>query len=948
MKKLTTIILIFVATISSIFAQTPNSFKYQTVVRDAASYIIADHNVGFKISIIQNDASGTTIYTETHAVTTNEFGLVNLNIGEGTTTDNFSSIDWSNGPYFIKVALDETGGENYVEMGTSQLLSVPFAMYANDVANKDDDDADASNELINSATLNGTSLEITDAGGTKIVDLSSLDQSNMNVDDNDPDPNNEIQTIDKTGNTVTLSNGGGSFTDEVDDNDPDPNNEIQTIDKTGNTVTLSNGGGSFTDEVDDNDPDPNNEIQTIDKTGNTVTLSNGGGSFTDEVDDADHSTTNEIQTINKTGSTVTLSNGGGSFTDEVNDADHSTTNEIQTLSLSNNNLSLTNGGSVSLGQYSDVWSKNGSNIFYNNGWVGVGTSTPSGKMVVQGDASVDPDSALFEVKNKNGQTIFAVYDGGVRIWVDDTDSKINTDKGGFAVGGYRLNKTISNEYLRVTPDSVRIWIDDTPPTGSKINTDKGGFAVGGYRLNKTTSNEYMRISPDSVRVYIEENDGDNSGFAVRGFDAAGSETADYLNITNDSSRVYVEGDGGFAVGNIESGSSEEYMDITPLNSFIGFHSGLNTIPAGSNGKYNTYIGQDAGKLSTVGAHNIFIGHNAGSESAGLTNSYNVFIGYEAGKKTTGGDNVFIGNQSGLNNKGGNNNVFLGVSAGEDNTTGYYNFFLGNKAGQSNTTGYDNVCIAQTAGYGITEGYNNLCIGKLSGYNVGKGNNNILIGYKAGFRVNNGRSNQLYIENSNVDSTKALIWGNFALDKLRFNAKVGIGRFAGASNSNTLEVEGKASKTTAGSWLANSDRRIKKDIESITNAYELVLKLRPVTFKYTDEWKQKHPVIEDKVYYNFIAQEYREVFPKSVKGSGEYLDNDDEEIIQIDTYNAQIVAIQAVQDLIKENKKQQELIDELKAEIETAKLENQQIKNDYKSLKAEIEEIKSFVGAKAEK
>ena len=346
MKKVSLLIsLVFLFAIS--FAQSPNSFKYQTVVRDFSGNIMANHNVSFQFSILQGTASGSSVYTETHLVTTNEFGLVNLNIGAGSTSDDFSTIDWGNGPFFIKVELDENGGTTFSEMGTSQLLSVPYAMYANDVANKDDDDAD---------------------------------------------PNNEFQTILKTGNTVTLSNSGGSFTDEV------------------------------------------------------------------------------------------------------NDGDISSTNELQIMNFSNDTLYLDNGGQVYLGNYSGLWEQNDTNIYYNNGWVGVGTSTPSGKMVVQGDDGVDPDSALFEVKNKEGQTIFAVYDGGVRIWVDDTGAKANTDKGGFAVGGYRLNKSISSEYLRVTPDSVRVYIREDD--GTKSNTDKGGFAVGGYRLNKSSVNQYFNINPN--------------------------------------------------------------------------------------------------------------------------------------------------------------------------------------------------------------------------------------------------------------------------------------------------------------------------------------------------------------------------------------------------------------------------------------------------------------------
>ena len=83
-----------------------------------------------QINIQQGAIGGTAVYTETFAPTTNAYGLVNLEIGTGTSTDDFSTIDWSNGPYFIETALDVIGGATYVVMGTSQLMSVPYALYA--------------------------------------------------------------------------------------------------------------------------------------------------------------------------------------------------------------------------------------------------------------------------------------------------------------------------------------------------------------------------------------------------------------------------------------------------------------------------------------------------------------------------------------------------------------------------------------------------------------------------------------------------------------------------------------------------------------------------------------------------------------------------------------------------------------------------------------------------
>jgi len=144
---------------------------------------------------------------------------------------------------------------------------------------------------------------------------------------------------------------------------------------------------------------------------------------------------------------------------------------------------------------------------------------------------------------------------------------------------------------------------------------------------------------------------------------------------------------------------------------------------------------------------------------------------------------------------------------------------------------------------------------------------------------------------------------------------GFGRFPSA---NRLEVNGSASKTVAGDWLANSDRRIKTDITDITDSYELIKQLRPVKFHYSEEWKRLNPSIEDHYYYNFIAQEYREVFPESVQGSGQYIENDNEEILQIDTYNAQILTIAAVKELIKENELLRNKLNDLEAMIHQIK------------------------------
>jgi uncharacterized protein (TIGR02145 family) len=113
-------------------AQAPQSFKYQTVVRNSdGSAVLASQTVAFRISILKGSESGTSVYTETFSIPTNDFGLATFNIGEGTpVTGTFSSIDWSTGIYYMKVEIDPDNGTDFEEVGTSQLLSVPFALFS--------------------------------------------------------------------------------------------------------------------------------------------------------------------------------------------------------------------------------------------------------------------------------------------------------------------------------------------------------------------------------------------------------------------------------------------------------------------------------------------------------------------------------------------------------------------------------------------------------------------------------------------------------------------------------------------------------------------------------------------------------------------------------------------------------------------------------------------------
>lgn len=121
---------------ATLWAQSSEKMSYQAVIRDASNNLVTSQAIGIQISILQDSTSGTAVYVETQTSTTNANGLVSIEVGNGTVVSgNFSTIEWANGPYFIKSEIDPTGGTSYSITGISQLLSVPYALHAKTAEN---------------------------------------------------------------------------------------------------------------------------------------------------------------------------------------------------------------------------------------------------------------------------------------------------------------------------------------------------------------------------------------------------------------------------------------------------------------------------------------------------------------------------------------------------------------------------------------------------------------------------------------------------------------------------------------------------------------------------------------------------------------------------------------------------------------------------------------------
>ena len=220
MNRLLYLLLLVTTHFTTIFAQDapPQAVCYQAVATDAEGRELMGANLTIRATILKDSPTGSVMYQETQMVTTDDFGLFNMNIGEGTIVGGspFDQINWGAGPYFLKMEMDPVAGNNFVLLGTSQILSVPYALFAGRSA-------------------------YADSTGTATAAETALD-------DFDKDPNNEIQELvyDPLTGDLTLSGSQTTVNIALEDADADPLNEIQTLAFDGTALTLSGPNGGST------------------------------------------------------------------------------------------------------------------------------------------------------------------------------------------------------------------------------------------------------------------------------------------------------------------------------------------------------------------------------------------------------------------------------------------------------------------------------------------------------------------------------------------------------------------------------------------------------------------------------------------------------------------------------------------------------------------------------
>jgi len=212
--------LLFCCTILSA-QQIPDAISYQGIIRNTDGTVLAGQPVTMRFTITEITATGNQIYREKHTPTTNEFGLVTLQVGRGQVDfGTFSTIPWASNAKFLKVEVDPTGGNSFIELGSEELKSVPFAFAARTVTNPP-----ALNTLPDVQTAGLATGNILKWDGNQWVPSSDLTgntgytagpgigiASNVISNTGDLSNTNEIQTLSLNGSSLSLSNGGGSVT----------------------------------------------------------------------------------------------------------------------------------------------------------------------------------------------------------------------------------------------------------------------------------------------------------------------------------------------------------------------------------------------------------------------------------------------------------------------------------------------------------------------------------------------------------------------------------------------------------------------------------------------------------------------------------------------------------------------------------------------------------------
>jgi hypothetical protein len=659
MKKLTLLVINLCLIVFITCAQAPQTFNYQAIIRNSTGDVISSQDVNIRISILLGNASGTSEYVEFHQLITNPYGLVNLEVGSGTViSGSFTGITWGASEHYLKIEVDITGGTDYVPMGTVQLISVPYALYANEVSTVSPTDLYHWNtafgwgnhalagylttEADGSATNEG--LLTVGTGGVNSSEIQSNTLSSSIIL-----AGGTNVTITEDGNTITIGTSSSGDVTKVGI----PENDqlgIWTGDGTieGDVDLTFNGEKLSTKKLCILSPTAGtkdyNKFLVLDYSGSEVKTRTGSqllsdieaepaltkGTLTEVIPGLEFS--DYFQVI---GNDITLSLSNGysiptlsqqaTWSTAYNWGDHALVGYLTSYTETDPIYSLSAASTI---EASDITNWDAAYSWGDHHTAGYWTTAAINDLT-------DGKSDASNVYLGNGSGTFD--DGnnynvglGIDALKSNTSGIRNT-----ALGYQALNHNSSGGYNTATG----AWALMGNTTG-EYNTSTGALAL----TMNTTGSSNTATGLYALRDNLTGGDNTATGAQTLSFNTTG-----HGNTANGSSSLWFN-----TIGQYNTGSgfySLVYNTTGGYNaSFGAWSSGKNTT-----GTVNTAAGYMANSNNQEGSYNTMMGGYAGNGSSVHNKSNNVMIGYMSGyNATTGTDgNIFLGYMAGYNETGAN-------------------------------------------------------------------------------------------------------------------------------------------------------------------------------------------------------------------------------------------------------------------------------------------------------
>jgi trimeric autotransporter adhesin len=878
MKKQILLIVSIVLFTGILIAQSPQAFKYQAVARDNIGNLISNQLVAFRISILQGGPSGTLVYQESHTPTTNDYGLSNLEIGQGNVlSGTFNTIVWSTGPMFMKVELDPAGGTSYQDMGSTELLSVPYALYSNTSGSSGGSWNTSGNNIYNSNSGNvGVGLS-SPVSKMHIKGSQNISQLVIDADIGQTNTQPIIRLRGDAGSDLMWIHTDASVNMFIGVNAGKSN-----VAGSGgiNNVFIGKDAGSSNTTGNNNSAIGFGSL-SLNTTGYGNTASGSKALFSNTSGSGNNANGNQSLYSNTTGQANTAS-GYQSLMNNITGS-YNSAYGIGSLYSNTSGYSNTSVGLESLFSNTTGYENTatGFQTLHEN-TTGV-YNTATGFKALFSNTTANYNTAIGYESLYSNTTGYKNTACGFQSLYSNTTGFENTAFGLntlYANTTGQYNSAFGSRNLR---DNTTGSYNTALGFNSLVYNTSGGSntAIGtGALLNNTTGNENTGCGISSLYSNTTGIYNTAYGAGSMTYNTTGNynTSTGYLSMWSNVSGNYNTA-GGYQVMRYNTSGTE--------NTATGSYA----LYSNTSGNYNTAIGTFSLYSNVAGTRATAIGFEAmryANDAATSFSNTNVAVGYQA----------------------------LMGSVTPSNNTGIDNTAIGYLALPSNTSGSDNVAMSRSALGNNTSGSGNTALGRRAGYAgvpITTGSYNTLIGYSAA-----------------VD------------DAARTNCIViaGNGNYL-PGGDNRVRI-GNASMSSIGGqvgWTTISDERVKTDFRDEVIGLDFIMKLKPLTYSYsvaasyreqnlmdTIDWKGKYD-IEKMRFSGFRAQEVEQAAIKAgYDFSGVDKPQDEDGLYGLRYAEFVVPLVKAVQELDAKNEtqkvqihEQQQVIEELLKRIE--KLEN---------------------------